>query len=324
MGRSNAFIMNKTTEKVEACLACGSRRFRPAFTSTAQMHPSKEAFLFSRCEDCGLIFLSTRARPEALGQYYTEHYLPYRGDRAWGRYAGFVRQGQQRLDRARVRAVERYATLSSQSKVLDVGCGKPSFLKSLHEKHACECWGIDFSVEGWRGEAGFDPLHLLEGGPHDIPLEQQFDVITMWHYLEHDYDPAGTLSRLRACARPGAILLVEVPNFNAWSRRVFCRHWGGFHTPRHTAIYTPQTLSILLERSGWKMVKSGLPGTLGPHILWWLSWRERRGANWGASMARYFPEFLAGSILLAPVMALRRWSLDTQLVVAVVSRPVGR
>lgn len=303
-------------EKVEACLACGSRRFLPAFCSPAQMHPSKEDFLFSRCEDCGLFFLSTRPRLEILGKYYTEHYLPYRGEQAWGRYAALARLGQRRLDHARVKAAERFVRLNPQTRVLDVGCGKPTFLKALQEKHGCECWGVDFSVEGWEGGKGFEGIHLVEGDPREVSLEGPFGLIAMWHYLEHDYRPAETLSRLKACAGPGAILMVEAPNLNAWSRRFFGRHWGGFHTPRHTAIYTPRTLAILLERSGWQVVKSGLPGTLGPYILWWLSWREGRGTNWTASMERYFPEFVAGNILLTPLLALHRWSKDTFLAVA--------
>jgi len=304
-------------EPVTSCLSCGNTNILKKMDVPTQMHPDRTPFPFVECAHCGLVYLMERVPPVELGAYYQDYYLPYRGEEAWGKYAPLVERGQSQLDKRRVKIVQTYLPLNKQHKVLDIGCGKPTFLKALKDQFQCEVWGIDFSTNGWKADTQFQNIHLLQGDVNEINLSATFDVITCWHYLEHDYHPLQTLQRIQMLAHKNTLLLLEVPNYQAWSRKYYQRDWAGFHTPRHTAIYSPDNLAAMVERAGWRILKKGLSGTLDPYILWWMSYQEKKNTiNWSASMESYFWTFVGGKILLAPILLLHRWSKDIQLLVA--------
>ena len=310
---------------VTACPACESGFATHAFDSAAQMHESREGFSFARCRDCGVLYLSSRPTWEALGHFYPDTYLPYRGEKAWGVFGPLVRFDQTRLDEKRVRAVEKAFRFKNRLRVLDVGCGKPTFLKALKRKQPnAECWGLDFKVSGWAGQKEFKGLNLVEGEVKNAPLSGTFDVITLWHYLEHDAYPLETLRHLQRFAHADTVLLVEVPNALALSHRVFGPRWAGLHTPRHMVIYSPSQLESMLRRTGWRAVRPARRGTLMPYLLWWLSFRELFSTKWDRSMVRYLPEFVLGAVLLFPLTALPFFTKDTFLLDARREEKLGR
>ena len=100
-----------------------------------------------------------------------------------------VEKSQQKLDLKRVTRAKDTHNISADSLILDIGCGKPSFLKACRKELKCQTLGIDFSDEGWKDDyTRFDGLDLRVAEIKDLKPIQP-DVITMWHYLEHDYFP---------------------------------------------------------------------------------------------------------------------------------------
>jgi len=284
-------------EHLTSCLACGGAEFSSIQKTKAMMHPSDADFNFDQCKDCGLVFLNPRVTQEALSDYYSDWYLPYRGDAAWGKYGMLVATDQKKVDKKRVKTVRRYANINKDSVVLDLGCGKPDFLKLLRTEYGCRCIGIDFSDSGWAMRkslySGLE-LHVGEiGAVQDLPAP---DVVTMWHYLEHDYDPGATLRALRTHCDSDTKIIIEVPNFDSKTRRDFGAHWAGYHTPRHTALYTPETMKTLLENNGWSVVASYPHGTLDPYTLKWMSRMEQQGIDWSKDMEEEFWGYVRGMV----------------------------
>lgn len=283
--------------KLQACPVCDSQAIAPFIQTRAQMHPSTETFNFDRCSDCGLVFLNPRVMPEELGAYYTESYLPYRGAKAWGKYGKLVDQDQKKLDLRRTELVQRHARLSSDAIVLDIGCGKPDFLKTCMTQTGCRGVGLDFSDHGWRDDPALPAtLELKVGEVDQLPSDLKADAITMWHYLEHDYDPDATLRRLHQHAGPDTVLVIEVPNFDCEGRRQWGEHWAGYHTPRHLSLFSPSNLSLLLEKTGWKPLVVNPWGTLDPYVLHWMSRMEKRGIDWQQSMEGEFVGYVVGML----------------------------
>ena len=287
--------------------------------SAAQTHRGVERFSFVRCLRCALVYLNPRVAPERLADYYGDSYLPHRGPAAWGRWARFVEQGQRRTDHGRVTWARRVARLGMGTAVLDVGCGRPTFLESLVDRTGARGVGLDVSDGGWTAEperwntAG---LELHRGTVQQAALEGPFDLVSMWHALQHDYQPMDTLRRLHGLTRPGGAILVEVPNYDSLTRRLHGSSWAGFHTPRHTVALTPATLRSMLERAGWKVERQVSYGTLDPYVLWWLGRQEIRGRSLPGDLESAFPRFMAGKLLTLPVTALQQWvSLGVQLAV---------
>jgi hypothetical protein len=134
----------------------------------------------------------------------------------------------------------------------------------------------------------------------DLPADLRPDIITMWHYLEHDYDPVETLKRLKSIAHSQTTLIIEVPNYDSESRKKFGEHWAGFHTPRHTFLFTPETISLALRQSGWKVKNINTFGTLDPYVLYWMSKMEQKEIDWSKSMDSEFFDYVMGMIKFLP------------------------
>jgi len=265
------------------------------------MHSDNELFNFDQCSDCQLVFLNPRVPLEELKKYYTSHYLPYRGAKAWGKFEKMVENSQQKLDLERAKRVKNTHDISLDSLILDIGCGNPSFLKVCKEELKCQTIGIDFTDEGWKEDvAHFEGIDLRIAEIKDLPTSLQPDVITMWHYLEHDYSPLENLCYLRSIAKSSTSLIIEIPNFDSSSRKEFGENWAGWHTPRHLSLFSPDNVTLLLQKSGWKVTELNTYGTMDPYLLYWMSRMEQKGIQWDKNMEDEFWSFVFGMILFAP------------------------
>ena len=265
------------------------------------MHSSKELFNFDQCANCQLVFLNPRVNLDNLKNYYTSYYLPYRGSEAWGKYSKLVEGSQKKLDLKRVKRVKEMCSVSPKSLILDVGCGNPSFLKACQQELNCKTLGIDFSDEGWKEQSTlFKGLDLQVAEIKDLSLNLKPDIITMWHYLEHDYTPLENLTYLKSIAKPSTTLIIEIPNFDSISRKKYNENWAGWHTPRHTSLFSPDNIKLLLDKSGWNVSQLLTYGTLNPYLLFWMSEIEQKGIQWNKNMENEFWDFVIGMLKFMP------------------------
>ena len=265
------------------------------------MHSSKELFNFDQCANCQLVFLNPRVNLDNLKDYYTSHYLPYRGSEAWGKYSKLVEGSQKKVDLKRVNRVKEMCSVSPKSLILDVGCGNPSFLKACQQELNCKTLGIDFSDEGWKEQSTlFKGLDLQVAEIKDLSLNLKPDIITMWHYLEHDYTPLENLTYLKSIAKPSTTLIIEIPNFDSVSRKKYDENWAGWHTPRHTSLFSPNNVELLLDKSGWNVSQLLTYGTLDPYLLFWMSEAEQKGIEWNKNMEDEFWDFVTGMLKFMP------------------------
>ncbi|RMB60983.1 class I SAM-dependent methyltransferase [Dokdonia sinensis] len=309
-------------QHLSACPVCKSQTFTSFIKSKAQMHPSDEVFNFDQCSTCALVFLNPRVSESELKEYYTDYYLPYRGPKAWGKYEKMVLKSQEKLDTRRATMVNKFHKLSTEHIILDVGCGNPTFLEQTVALYGCKGNGIDFSNNGWKDEAArFANLKLQVGEVSDLELSHSPDVITMWHYLEHDYEPVANLKILRKLAKDSTTLIFEVPNFQSESREKYKEHWAGWHTPRHTSLFSAEAIHKLLNQSGWEVTKILTYGTLDPYVLYWMSAMEQKGIAWDKNMEEEFFSYVTGMI----PFTFKKWQQKSRSlgIMTVVATPIS-
>ncbi len=293
MADQSSLLFKDFTNVVSECPACSQKAFIDLIDTKVQMHPSEARFRFQQCTGCQLVFLNPRVPVHQLKAYYTDYYLPYRGPHAWGKFASFVEGSQKKLDLKRAKVINAVHPLNEKTTVLDIGCGKPTFLKACLQKYKTKSIGLDFTNTGWKDTPDiYKGIDLFVGEVKDLSADHRPSVITMWHYLEHDYAPLETLSTLRQLATPGTTLVIEVPNYDSESRRKFGAHWAGYHTPRHTFLFSPDNIRPLLQRAGWKVQEVRSQGTLDPYLLYWMSKMEKEGIDWSTSMQDRFYKFV--------------------------------
>ena len=99
-------------------------------------------------------------------------------------------------------------------------------------------------------------LEAHRGSPEQNPFaatDRRFDVVTMFHFLEHVPAPDTTLAHVRRMLKPEGELIVQVPNCASLQAQIFGRHWAGYDVPRHLVNYSTETLMALLQRSEFEV-----------------------------------------------------------------------
>jgi SAM-dependent methyltransferase len=140
-----------------------------------------------------------------------------------------------------------------EGRLLDFGCGGGAFLQRMH-RLGWRVTGLDISAEAIHHIRRGLGLHALDGTlPYPAFSPGSFDVITMWHSLEHVHNPREVLEQAYFLLAPGGKLLVAVPNIDSLPFRWFGSSWYGLDLPRHLTHFCPHTLGWMLERAGFRV-----------------------------------------------------------------------
>lgn len=84
---------------------------------------------------------------------------------------------------------------------------------------------------------------------------QQFDVITIFHVLEHLKNPDAYIAKINSLLKPGGKIIIEVPNFNSWTKKLTGCYWLGLDFQHHIFFFDPSTLKILLKKHNFNILK---------------------------------------------------------------------
>ncbi len=233
------------TETLAHCPLCGGDRSRTALS--AQDHTvSKAVFHIQECSDCGFQFTNPRPTLSTLGTYYQSP-----------DYISHTNQNKSLVDRiyqyVRKRAIANKRMLITaqvtHGKALDVGCGTGEFLHHLHG-YGFQVVGVEPSVTAREQAIAHYSLPVV-ADLEDIQALAQFDVITLWHVLEHMPQPRETLKQLHARAASNALLVIAVPDRESWDAQHYGAQWAAYDVPRHLSHFTRKDMGRLLDEHGF-------------------------------------------------------------------------
>lgn len=293
--------------KVNRCSVCNSSNHTFFIVTKALMHKqNNEKYYFNKCINCDTVFLTNPVIESSLSDYYTTNYLPYKGALAWGKYSSFVEKNQKKLDILRFNIVKKeLKKLKKDINILDVGCGNPSFLKVVKENLNVSCTGIDFSDFGWHDQS-YDDLKLKKVAIEDFKTNQLFDIITLWHYLEHDYHPQKTIDKLYTLLKPGGKVIIEVPDYHSITAKRQKEYWQGWHSPRHLSLFSKNSFFTLFKDKKWTILSHKRYGTLDAFTLWWLGKMEHENMDWSQNMEKQFMQLVFLKIITFPFFVFER------------------
>lgn len=89
----------------------------------------------------------------------------------------------------------------------------------------------------------------------ELPLNDKFDVITILHVLEHVENPEKYIEKMYELLNKNGSLFIEVPNYNAWTRKLTKKHWLALDLKHHLTFFTPASLIALLQKYNFKIKK---------------------------------------------------------------------
>jgi SAM-dependent methyltransferase len=275
-------------------------------------------YTYLRCRNCGFVFLDQKVSPEASHYDESGYY-----DRRASLLADVIEPLMNLLNRLRLLIVER-AWRRPPGRILDIGCGKGRFLAQAR-KAGWECMGIEPTERSWRvavQEYGLDVVTKPLKDDHFSP--QSFEVVTLWHTLEHIPDPVSVMSSAYRWLVPGGLAVVAIPNIASLQARLGGSLWFHLDPPRHLSHFTPKTANRLLvscgfenpqvrffypELNGFGMIQTVLNRLgLSPNFLFNLLKRNQAGLPPSRAMLALN---LAGVLLLLcatwPLLLLMTW-----------------
>lgn len=297
------------------CHLCNGNTYSPLLEAEDDLTGKSGRFQFVTCDACGFAFQNPRLKFEHIGAYYDDEYIAHRKKIDWGMLTPFYEWAMGKHDRDKLSLIQRYLTLNPETNVLDIGCGSGSFLSLLNEKTQANVTGIDFkdlsALPTLRG------VNFKHGIPHEQNFgEEQFDLITMWHFLEHDYFAEQTLSRAKELLTENGRLIIEVPRLDSLTYKLYKDRWPGLQAPQHTALYTRKSLIQQVEQSGFKVVEYLPYGAFPPYfyVFTGLAFKFLKGS--GLNLQKAILPYFIGQLLTSPIMLFqKRLNLAMQTVI---------
>lgn len=226
---------------------------------------SRLPWLIKQCGQCAMHYLENPPGYAALEQEYawertsTVEAVERRRREPWLHRLGAVARGISpgQLMRPKIaRLVDRFV---GQGRLLDVGCGKgrvgvivgPAYVPFGIEisRQLAEQADGNFRAQGGRVVQS-DALQGLPTFGRDF-----FDGVVMKAFLEHETAPRDVLVAACLAMRPGAALIIKVPNFASLNRHLRQRRWCGFRYPDHVNYFTPGSIVRLLVSTGFEIAR---------------------------------------------------------------------
>ena len=135
--------------------------------------------------------------------------------------------------------------------LLDVGAGTGDFLIAA-KNNGWKVFGVEPNKNALKlaSEKGIElELNL------DKFVGNQFDVVTLWHVLEHIPNLQETVIKLSNLVKPNGTLIIAVPNFKSYDAKYYKEYWAAYDVPRHLWHFTPATVEKLLNKHQFKIIK---------------------------------------------------------------------
>jgi len=251
-----------------------------------------EVFKLVKCKSCGLHYLNPRPTKQQIGYYYSGDYYAHnplkkkkQKDRKhftgkWINKKNNVRElvrihyynypCNTEEDRKSLSSYKKillwffYLTYRSrlniipftgEGKLLDIGCGNGRYLSAL-QKLGWQTYGIEQNPGS--SEYARTELHLKVETGDLLNYEYKdrfFDVITMWHSLEHLYEPIPTLNEVKRILKDDGLLVIAVPNVDSFAAKVFKENWYQLEIPIHLIAFSPDSITRMLDSAGFKVKK---------------------------------------------------------------------
>ncbi|MFD2932141.1 class I SAM-dependent methyltransferase [Spirosoma flavum] len=233
-------------ETVHQCPVCGNNTFSTHLICEDYL-VSNQKFTIQQCQKCS--FRLTNPRPDAssISSYYKSEQYVSHNDESSGLVNTAYRLVRNYTLRSKLNLINKLN--GKQGKILDVGCGTGAFLESCREG--------GWQVTGMEPDPDARTIAIkklqaeIEPSLEAFDKTQPFDIISLWHVLEHIPDLNESITILHQLLAEQGTLLIAVPNSDSYDAHYFKEYWAAYDVPRHLHHFTPLTIEPLFKKHGF-------------------------------------------------------------------------
>lgn len=222
--------------------------FQPYFSCKDHL-VSGEKFDLLYNQEFDLLITSPKPKEEKLSEYYkSENYISHT-DSNKTIFEKAYQWVKSIMLKKKISLIEKYH--NNQGSILDIGAGTGDFLKTIKNHH-------------WKTQ-GVEPNKNAReiAKRKEISLQQEtssfgdgeFDVISMWHVLEHVPNLEAQLKELERLLKKEGTLFVAVPNFKSYDAKHYKEFWAAYDVPRHLWHFSKFSISKLFNTIGFELVE---------------------------------------------------------------------
>lgn len=240
-------------ETLSSCPVCNSEKFKP-FLSCEDYTVSHETFQIVECAGCGFHFTNPRPTESEIGKYYqSEEYISHSGtkkgivNRAYHIVRNYTLAKKLQLI-LRLNGNKKPATVN----LLDYGCGTGEFLNTC-KKAGFQISGIEpddkarsFAVEKYG-------LNVTSPASINSFKSNFFDMVTLWHVLEHIHRLKEFLAELKRIMKGRGVAIIAVPNLTSLDAKIYKEFWAAYDVPRHLYHFSPKDIRQLFSEFGFDL-----------------------------------------------------------------------
>jgi len=240
------------------CVFCGSNEISSFLSAPDRFHSRSEVYHLARCSVCHGAWLEDPPPSEEMRYHYGTNY-----------HDAISSSGETNAHERWAKQRRLVSTFKGES-LLDIGCSSGAFLSSLTDR-SWQLYGIEIDALQANRATTRTGAHIFAGDLLDASFRPgSFDVITMFHVLEHFDHPHDRMKKIYEWLKPGGVIYLGLPNIESWEARVFGSYWFGLEVPRHLYHYTPTSLRLLLSAAGFREVWLSTPGCYCSHSMKYL------------------------------------------------------
>ncbi len=292
----------------DICPLCKNKGSRDLFSTVY----NQSTYSVRQCMKCGLV--RTVPLNDVTQDIYDDKQYYGSGN---NKFMPILQNIRNRLSRIRAK---KYFSMIPKSvrkpRILDIGCAEGRLLKSFLDC-GCDCYGIEHSSYPVERFLDSNRITYLVGDIDTLELEPaSFDMIIMWHVLEHVDHPDRVISIVHGLLKPGGTFIMAVPNFSCTEARIFKKHWFHLDVPWHKFHFTERSIEYLLYKKRFKIKDKNYfcleqgPFGLLQSILNWMGWPRNelyevmKGGFFSRRILRLFVQSCMAISILLPCMVV--------------------
>lgn len=234
---------------ITSCPICGNKEFKPHLTC-GDYSISKETFNILQCLKCTFTLTSPRPDTEEIGKYYqSDIYISHHANK--GGIIPWIYRTIRDIQFVNKTNIIKKHTAGKIS-ILDIGCGTGTFLDYCKKLNWC---GVGVEPDQDARESSKEKDITVYDLAFLNNSDEKYNVITMWHVLEHVHDLDGRMKQLSRLIKDNGIVIIAVPNYKAYDSNIYKSFWAAYDLPRHLSHFSIDTISTLFHNNEFKLVE---------------------------------------------------------------------